>query len=106
MNKPTKVRAIYHELRTTLGDQMPAVELLHAARKIVELDHAEELKALASIREPRPTHEELPVDKAIADGGWQLLSQGSNIINATFGGEEPDVQKWMKLNEYGIGIAA
>jgi hypothetical protein len=106
MNKPAKVRAIYHELRAAVGDEFPANELLQAAGKLVELASVEDLEAVASIREPRPTREELPVDKAIADGGWLLLSQGSNIINATFGGEEIDAEKRMKLNEYGIGIAA
>ena len=106
MNKPAHVRAIYHELRAAVGNEFPADELLKAASKLVELASVEDRNAVASIREPRPTREELPVDRAIADGGWQLLSQGSNVINATFGGEESDAEKRTKLKEYGIGIAA
>jgi len=106
MNKPTKIRAIYQELRVALGDQVPAGEILHAATKILELATEEKPGVVASTRDPRPTREELPVDEAISDGGWRLLSQESNIINATFGGEEFDVHKRAKLNEYGIGIAA
>jgi len=106
MNKATKVRVIYRELRTTLGEQVPAGEILQAATKLVELDDAEKFGAVRSIREQRATFEELPLDVALADGGWRVLSRESNIINATFGGEELDVHKRAKLNEYGIGIAA
>jgi hypothetical protein len=106
MNRPTKLRAIYQELRTALGDQVPAGEILYSATKLVELATEENLGVLTSLREPRPTREELPVDEAISDGGWRLLSQEGSIINATFGGEEIDACKRAKLHEYGVGIGA
>ena len=42
MNRSSKVRAVYHELRIALGDQVSAKEALRSAARMVELFDADD----------------------------------------------------------------
>jgi len=106
MNRPSKVRMVYQELRAVLGDELPAKEALQSAALLVELFDKDDADFGASIQEQRATFDELPVDVALADGGWRVLSREKSILHAEFGGEEIDVLKQMALKNYGLGIAA
>jgi hypothetical protein len=74
MQKPSLFRAIYSELRNSLGPEAPGAELLRLAHlilraytadtgKIDENDWAYKGRSLVS----------LPVDEAMRDGGWRIL---------------------------------
>ncbi len=106
MNRSSKVRAVYHELRIALGDQVSAKEALRSAARMVELFDADDALFGASVREQRANFDELPVDVAVADGGWRVLSKERGIINAEFGGEEMDIRTRTRLRNYGLELAA
>ena len=106
MNRPVKIRLVYRELRTVLGDELSAKEALRSAALLVELFDKDDADFGASTQEQRATFDELPVDVALSDGGWRILSREKSILHAEFGGEEIDVRKQMALKNYGLGIAA
>jgi hypothetical protein len=106
MNRPTKVRKVYHELRTTLGSELSELEALQTAAMLVELFEKDDALFGASINEQRATFDELPLDVAMADGGWRVLSRERSILHAEFGGDDMDIVGQMKIKNYGLGIAA
>lgn len=74
MQKPALFRAIYAELRLTLGKDVPSSELLTLATVIlrsyaIERDGAAEDGRIGT---SRPFFS-LPVDEAMRDGGWRVL---------------------------------
>jgi hypothetical protein len=74
MNRPQEVLCVYRELRSQLGNEFPAKELLKSAAKLVQIVHGEGPITGVKPKNTRPTFDELPVDKAMEDGGWKLLS--------------------------------
>ena len=106
MNRPTKVRKVYRELRAVLGADISAKEALRSAAMLVDLYETDGAAHGANFREQRPTFDELPVDVAIADGGWRVMARETSILHAEFGGEEIDVRKQMNLRNYGLEMAA
>lgn len=73
MQKPALLRAIYTELRATLGEQVASGELLKVAHAILRAyqlgDSKNENERLSAGRSLFT----LPVDEAMRDGGWRVL---------------------------------
>ena len=88
MNRPTRIRTLYNEIRETLGFEVSSKEALQLAAHLVDVVDDRDTSAGADVREQRATFDELPVDQAIADGGWRVLNQENELIKATFGGED------------------
>lgn len=74
MQRPVLFRAIYAELRSTLGREVPAADLLKLAFEL--------MRAYALDQEGLPedgrigvtrSFSSLPVDEAMRDGGWRVL---------------------------------
>lgn len=73
MRKPALFRAIYAELRTSLGDSVSAKELVSIANHILRayreetdgIDHGQAAVGRSMFS--------LPVDEAMEDGGWKVL---------------------------------
>jgi len=84
MRKSAKVTAIYRELRQAVGANASAAEVLACASSLVELLSLVELFALDNdaggyeLRAERQTLDMLPVDVALADGGWRTLCREWN----------------------------
>jgi hypothetical protein len=76
MRKPALIRAVYAELRAMLGDEHSAVDLLKMAHLMVSAyaDPLDELAEFGVAREGGRAFVALPVDEAMSDGGWQILS--------------------------------
>lgn len=74
MRLTARVLAVYRELRLSVGQQVPASEVLSCAASLVELfsDDADEPRF--ELRVGRLPFEHQPVDVAFADGGWRVLS--------------------------------
>lgn len=75
MRNPAKLRAIYLELRNATGGEMPSGDLLRLAHHILrayalEEDDSDPLGFPVSSR----AFLTLPVDSAMRDGGWRVLS--------------------------------
>ena len=88
MNRPTRIRTLYNEIRETLGSEISSKEALQLAAHLVDVADDRDVPSGANVREQRATFDELPVDQAIADGGWKVLNRENEVINAAFGGEE------------------
>ena len=78
MNQSAKVRTIYRELRQAVGMEMTAAEVLACAASLVELFSVEEGMPAYDLNEGRQSNDMLPVDVALADGGWRTLSREWN----------------------------
>jgi hypothetical protein len=74
MRKPSLVRAVYAELRATLGDAYASGDLLKMASLLVSAyqDPPDEMAEFGVAQEGRP-FSSLPVDEAMSDGGWRIL---------------------------------
>ena len=104
MNRPQTVIQIYRELRSKVGDEFPAYELLRSAGKLVEIIRGDGPITGARPQTPRPTFDERPVDEVIADGGWKLLSR--EWRGEKDGDDTLSVRARMQLNGYGLEMAA
>jgi hypothetical protein len=68
-----KVRQVLAELRHALGNELPTIELLNLATKLVDATSAPSPDA--KIVNLRPSYDELPLDQAFADGGWRIMAR-------------------------------
>jgi hypothetical protein len=75
MNRPQRVRAVFQELRQTVGDRFSARELLEQASALVELLIDENADPLYRERMTDSVpFEERDLHDAMADGGWRVLN--------------------------------
>lgn len=70
-----KIRQVFAELRYALGNEMPAIELLLLATKLVDATCAPSIGDDDKIVALRPSHDQLPLDQAFADGGWRIMAR-------------------------------
>jgi hypothetical protein len=70
-----KIRQVFSELRHALGKQIPAIELLQLAAKLVEATCAPSARDDEKIVSLRRSINELPLDEAFADGGWRIMTR-------------------------------
>lgn len=74
MNRPQQVRAVFQELRRTVGDRFTARELLEQAAALVDLFTVNEDASRFELRRGGVPFEEWSLDVAMADGGWRILN--------------------------------
>ncbi len=74
MNRPQQVRAVYQEMRRTVGDRFSARELLEQAAALVDLFAIPEDNSRFELRTGGVPFEEWSLDAAMADGGWRILN--------------------------------
>ena len=74
MNRPQQVRAVFQELRRTVGDRFTARELLEQAAALVDLFTVPEDQSRFELRTGGVPFEEWGLDVAMADGGWRILN--------------------------------
>lgn len=101
MNKPSKVRKIYAELKSVFGEEMPAHELLECAALIANASE-DSIKPVAKTTfDGRAPFIELPVDEVMEMWSWRIVSQ-------EFVGEDdfgPDIPEEF-LFEQALSLAA
>jgi hypothetical protein len=78
MRQSAKVTAIYRELRQTVGGKATAAEMLACAASLVELFSLDNDATGYDLRAERQPLDMLPVDVALADGGWRNLCREWN----------------------------
>ncbi len=74
MRQSAIVLEVYKELRVTLSTKKSASEILACAASLVELFSIEEGVPLFDDHAGRTPPSMLPLDAAIADGGWRILA--------------------------------
>lgn len=70
-----KIRQVFAELRYAIGNEIPAIELLQLATKLVDATRATLIGDDDKIVALRPSHDQLPLDEAFADGGWRIMAR-------------------------------
>ena len=81
MQRPTLLRAVYAELRSSLGAEPSGGDLLRLAHLIVlAADHVEpdETEEGGGGSQPFFTW---PVDNAMSDGGWRILALEKDVFS-------------------------
>jgi hypothetical protein len=70
-----KIRQVFAELRRALRKEIPAIELLQLAAKLVDATRALSIGDDDKIVALRPSYDQLPLDEAFADGGWRIMAR-------------------------------
>jgi len=70
-----KIRQVFAELRHALGNELPTVELLQLAAKLVDVTQPVSVRDDEKIVKLRPSMDQLPLDEAFADGGWRMMAR-------------------------------
>ncbi len=85
MNKSMKVRAIYHELKNTVGNKKSDFEIIECAGSLVELFSIDESLPNTSFRTGGTPFENRQLSSVYADGGWRVfwheLYRGDELFN-------------------------
>jgi hypothetical protein len=74
MNRSQQVRAVFQELRQTVGHLYSARELLEKAATLVDLFTVKDDPSRFELRTGGVPFEEWSLDVAMADGGWRILN--------------------------------
>lgn len=106
MNRPQKIRQVYAELRSALGQDVPSHEVLSASSRLVDIVDGRHTQPGARQGSPRPTFEELPLDKAFADGGWRIMKRESLRLRELYTEEPEDTDIRSTLKTFGMELAA
>jgi hypothetical protein len=70
-----KIRQVFAELRYALGNDMPTIELLQLATKLVDTTRVPSASDDDNIVAVHKSHDQLPLDEAFADGGWRIMAR-------------------------------
>jgi hypothetical protein len=73
--RASKLQQVYAELRRALGSQVPAVDLLRLASKLVDAATPQPTPDKDVTVQSRPAFDQVPLDIAFADGGWRILAR-------------------------------
>ena len=113
MNKSIKIRKVYTELRHEMGGEVPSSELLKSASDLVDLfDDSEagvpvdivEFIDASNARVPvghRNTSyifDEWPLDRALSDGGWQVMRREASWGKEIFYDDTMDPEVIAQVN--------
>lgn len=83
MSRPALLRAIYHELRGSLGPTATAGDVLRLAHLLLR-SYVDDLPPDADpgyeTRRGSKPFSSLPVDVAMSDGGWRVLEYESELM--------------------------
>ena len=106
MSRPHRVRKVYGELRRSLRDRFPSHEILKTAARLVDLFDGREGHSGIRHGTPRPTFEELPLDKAFADGGWRILAREYSLFVEVYSEDPRNLTVGRELKSLGMELAA
>lgn len=93
MNRPSRIKQLYREIRESLGSEISSKDALQLAAHLVDVADGRDVIPVDDLRDQRATFEELPVDEAFADGGWRVFNREKDIVRSLFGGDEPSYRR-------------
>lgn len=94
MRRSLKTKAVYQELRKSLGETLSPKQALEFADDLVELYSQDESNPHFDLRTGGVRFFERDLDSVMADGGWSLLSK-----------TEPDIWQHEEVDRYEIQSA-
>jgi len=89
MRRSFIIRQVFAELRHALGNEIPAIELLQFAAKLVDATRTPLIRDDEKFVSVRPAIDELPMDKAFADGGWRIMARERLWVPETEWDDDP-----------------
>lgn len=75
MNRSKKLRSVYAELKSALGDDLSSQELLDCAAMMVDASEDSIIEPSLSSHSGRLPFSELPVNQVIENYGWKILNR-------------------------------
>ena len=106
MNRPQKVKAVYQELKLAFGDEYSEQELLESAALLIEVVEDDYSMTFDKLQDFYVPFKEKPVDEAIANDGWNILSIEDWWRQKESEDDALSVQARMQLKNYGLELAA
>jgi hypothetical protein len=106
MNRPQKVKAVYQELKLAFGDEYSEAELLESAALLIEVVEDDYSMTFDKLQDFYVPFKEKPVDEAIANDGWNILSIEDWWRQKEGEDDALSVQARMQLKNYGLEMAA
>ena len=106
MNRPQKIKKIYHELRMILGDEYPDYELLKSVSLLIEFYEDDEPVNLDQLKSFWIQFKEREVDEAIKDGRWRLISEEGWWDQIADDQDVLSLQTRAQLKDYGLELEA
>lgn len=106
MNRPSRIKQLYSEIRESLGSEFSSKEALQLAAHLVDVADGRDVIPADAFRDQRATFDELPVDEAIADGGWRVFNREKDIVRSLFGGDEPSFRRTPRYQAIELELAA
>lgn len=88
-SRSIKVRQVFAELRHALGAEIPAGELLRLAAALVDASYPREPKDEHREVGARPAFDQVPLDRAFADGGWRIMNGETSWAAETTWDDDP-----------------
>ena len=105
MNKSIKIRKVYTELRHEMGGEVPSSELLQSASDLVDLFDDSNIGIPVSHRNASHIFEEWPLDRALSDGGWQVMRRETSWVKELFQDELIDPQITAQINSMTMEVS-
>ena len=96
MNRPQQVRAVFQELRQTVGDLYSVQELLERAASLVDLFTEKNDASRFELRTGGVSFEEWNLNAAMADGGWRILNHEYRWNRSLYDSDQGDTD--MKIH--------
>jgi len=106
MNRPSKIRKIYAELRRALGDDIPAHELINTAAALLELYTEDDTGPHLRLVGGRVAFDQLPLDEALSDGGWRVMGRETGWYGEMYAEESSVLETMAKLKSLTTEMAA
>ena len=107
MNRPQKVRAIFQELKSALGSEIPTTELLEAASAMVSIhDRVTDSTPKASIADNDRSFESIETGIAMADGGWRVMDKERELMRNFYMQNDSEYAEFQDFAELLDRIAA
>lgn len=88
-SRSIKVRQVFAELRHALGAEIPAGELLRLAAALVDATYPREPKDEHRNVADRPAFDQVPLDRAFADGGWHIMETEPRWASEAYWDDDP-----------------
>ena len=88
-SRSIKVRQLFGELPHALGAEIPAGELPTLAAALVDATYPREPKDEHRNVADRLAFDQVPLDRAFADGGWHIMETEPRWVSETYWDDDP-----------------
>jgi len=99
MDRSNRIKNLYADIRHSLGSVISSGDALRLASHLIDAADVRIEEPLGSFRDQRISPEEMAVDEAISNGGWQLFFREKYIAHSHFHDEFCRSDSFKQFNE-------